>query len=204
MLVNLVADAVTKWLSAWGAAGVFFLMAVESACIPVPSEVVLPFAGILVREGTMSFQVAFLAGVTGQLAGSALTYVIGRMGGRPLVMKYGKYFLIRTHEVEKAEEWFARYGEATSFLARLVPGVRTFISLPAGIARMPFWRFLAYSLLGVAPWTALLVWLGEQVGPVWRDPAWAPIFHWAEIIVIAGLLALIGRFIIVRLRESNQ
>ena len=153
-VIERLAEWVTVIMTATGAAGVFFMMALESACIPLPSEVILPFAGILVAQGTLSFSAALAWALAGQIAGSVVAYYAGRYGGRAFILRYGKYILLRRKELDLAERWFARYGEITAFVTRLLPGIRTFISLPAGIARMPLWRFLLYSLLGALPWTA--------------------------------------------------
>lgn len=194
-MIELVAHWVTQMLTATGGAGVFLLMALESACIPIPSEVVLPFAGILVGQGTLTFTDAVAWAMAGQMAGSVLTYYVGRLGGRPFIEKYGKYVLLRRGELDVAERWFNRYGEITAFVTRLLPGVRTFISLPAGIARMSLGRFLLYSFLGALPWTAFLVWAGLKVGKVWENPNWHPYFRMAEVAVIIILLGLIVWFL---------
>jgi membrane protein DedA with SNARE-associated domain len=152
-------------------------MAIESAAIPLPSELILPFAGWSVSKGLTepltsspwSYWGAVIAGVVGNTAGSLASYAIGAYGGRPLVERYGKYVLISAHDLELADRWFARYGEATVFFSRMLPIVRTFISVPAGIARMPLWRFTLFSILGAVPWVMLLVWGGMQLGDHWLE-----------------------------------
>jgi membrane protein DedA with SNARE-associated domain len=161
----------------FGYVGVVIAMAIESAAIPLPSELILPFAGWSVSKGLTepltsspwSYWGAVIAGVVGNTIGSLASYAIGAYGGRPLVERYGKYVLISAHDLELADRWFARYGEATVFFSRMLPIVRTFISVPAGIARMPLWRFTLFSILGAIPWVMLLVWGGMQLGDHWLE-----------------------------------
>jgi membrane protein DedA with SNARE-associated domain len=161
----------------FGYVGVVIAMTIESCAIPVPSELILPFAGRSVSRGLVepltsspwSYWGAVLAGVLGNTLGSLASYAIGAYGGRPLVERYGKYVLISAHDLELAERWFARFGEATVFFSRMLPIVRTFISVPAGIARMPLWRFTLFSILGAIPWVMLLVWGGMQLGDHWLE-----------------------------------
>jgi membrane protein DedA with SNARE-associated domain len=161
----------------FGYVGVVIAMAIESAAIPLPSELILPFAGWSVSKGLTepltsapwTYWGAVIAGVVGNTLGSLASYAIGAYGGRPLVERYGKYVLISAHDLELADRWFARYGEATVFFSRMLPIVRTFISVPAGIARMPLWRFTLFSILGAIPWVMLLVWGGMQLGDHWLE-----------------------------------
>jgi membrane protein DedA with SNARE-associated domain len=161
----------------FGYVGVLIAMTIESCAIPLPSELILPFAGWSVSRGLIepltsspwSYWGAVLAGVLGNTLGSLASYAIGAYGGRPLVERYGKYVLISAHDLELAERWFARFGEATVFFSRMLPIVRTFISVPAGIARMPLWRFTLFSVLGAIPWVMLLVWGGMQLGDHWLE-----------------------------------
>ena len=160
-----------------GYVGVVIAMTIESCAIPLPSELILPFAGWSVSRGLVepltsspwSYWGAVLAGVLGNTLGALASYAIGAYGGRPLVERYGKYVLISAHDLEIAERWFARFGEATVFFSRMLPIVRTFISVPAGIARMPLWRFTLFSVLGAIPWVMLLVWGGMQLGDHWLE-----------------------------------
>ena len=185
---------INEWLTgalqAWGAAGVFLGMMLESACVPLPSEVILPFAGILASRGVMTFGAAVVLALAGQVVGSLLAYYLGRWGGRSVLYRYGKYIFFRQDRLDAAQRWFDRHGEITVFAARLLPGVRTFISLPAGITRMPLWRFLVFSLLGATPWTAFLVWAGVKVGKVWLDPAWHQYFRVVQAAVVAAVIGL--------------
>lgn len=150
-----------------GYAGIVLAMAIESACIPLPSEIILPMAGWMVSRQVFTFWGAVLAGILGCLIGSTIAYWVGVFGGRPLLDRYGRYVLISSHDLDTADRWFARYGEATVFFARMLPVVRTFISLPAGIARMPFGRFLVYTALGSLPWSVALVYAGKALGDNW-------------------------------------
>ncbi len=150
-----------------GYLGVFLAMTVESACIPLPSEIILPLAGWMVSLGDFNFWLASLAGTLGCTLGSAIAYWVGALGGRPLLLRYGRYVLISPHEVDTADRWFARYGEATVFFSRLLPVVRTFISFPAGVVRMNFLRFFLYTTLGSLPWSLALVYAGKLLGDNW-------------------------------------
>lgn len=173
-MVATVTDTITHALSHYGYLAVFVLMALESACIPIPSEVTMLFAGALTTSafaGTgneLALAGVIVAGVAGNLVGSWLSYGAGVAGGRPFVDRWGRYLLIRPHEVERAHGWFEQRGEITVFLARLLPVVRTFISLPAGVARMPFWRFTFFTVLGCVPFVTALALLGHLAGANWK------------------------------------
>ncbi|HEY3315034.1 MAG TPA: DedA family protein [Bacillota bacterium] len=188
------AEWLTMALGGLGGFGIFLAMALESACVPIPSEVILPLAGILVGRGLLSFWGAVAWAVGGQMVGSTVAYLVGFYGNRPLLHRYER-FILRRGELETAERWFKRHGELTVMVTRLLPGIRTFISLPAGIAAMPFWRFLAYSLVGAIPWTAFLIWAGLEVGAVWKNPGWAPFFRLAEVVVLLAVIVLVGLYI---------
>lgn len=150
-----------------GYGGVFLLMAIQSANIPIPSEVIMPFSGFLVSQGQMNLWWVTLAGAFGSLLGSIFSYWLGLIGGRPLIEKYGKYILVSHHDLDLADSWFTKRGEWTVFFGRILPIVRTFISFPAGIAQMNFGRFLIYSFLGSIPWTLALAYLGLKLGQNW-------------------------------------
>ena len=189
-----VIDIVVQWATGligdWGLPAVFLLMLLESACVPVPSEAIMPFAGFAVSEGRMSLASITAAGVLGNVVGSWLAYWAGRYGGRPFIDRYGRYVLLRRHHVELAERWFERYGTAAVFFSRVLPIVRTFISLPAGVARMPFWRFTLYTAVGCVPWVLMLGWLGVRLGERWEDVR--PYLHYADYAVAAGLAGLLA------------
>lgn len=155
-------------IARFGLAAVFFAMVLESACIPIPSEIVMPYAGVLVAKGKAALWQAGLVGSTANLVGSCLAYTAGRYGGRTFIQKYGKYILLSQKHLAAADKWFAYRGEATVFACRLLPGVRTFISLPAGIARMNFLRFAIYSFFGALPWNLALAYLGIVFTDNWQ------------------------------------
>jgi membrane protein DedA with SNARE-associated domain len=166
----------TSLYGAVGYIGVMFAMAIESAMIPLPSELILPLAGFMVSDPTRlepltgqpwNFWIVVVIATIGNTLGSLIAYSIGAFGGRPFLERYGRYMLIREHELEAADRFFARYGAATVFIGRLLPIVRTFISFPAGVTRMPIGKFILYSTLGAFPWSLALVWAGLQLGTNW-------------------------------------
>ena len=167
-LIALLSGFVIATIAGLGYGGVVLLMAVESACIPLPSEVIMPFAGYLVFKGTFTLWGAALAGAAGCVLGSLLAYFIGAYGGRALVYKYGRYVLISHRDLAWADRWFARHGGITVFIGRLLPVVRTFIALPAGISRMPLLRFVVYTFAGSLIWCYGLAWIGLKLGENWR------------------------------------
>jgi membrane protein DedA with SNARE-associated domain len=148
-------------------------MAIESACIPFPSEVIMPLAGwFLIEAKGHGYEYLLLAGfygALGNLIGSLVAYYVGLWGGRPFLMRYGRWVLITPREIDFADRWFSRYGEITVFATRLLPVIRTFISLPAGIARMNVWRFSIFTFLGAFPWSVGLAWIGYLLGENWED-----------------------------------
>ncbi len=156
-------------ISNTGYFGVAFLMALESACIPIPSEIIMPFSGFLVWEGRFIFWQVVVWGAVGNLIGSIVAYLAGFYGGRPFIQKFGKYFLISGHDLELADGWFKKYGQGAVFFSRLLPVVRTFISLPAGIARMDFKKFCFYTFLGSLVWSFFLAYAGLILGNNWEN-----------------------------------
>ena len=165
--IDLLAQLTVQIIDAVGYGGVGFLMLLESAGIPFPSEIIMPFAGFLVATGKMSFWAVVLSGVMGNMVGSLLAYAIGAKGGRPLIEKYGKYIFISGHDLDVADRWFAQRGEAIVFLGRLLPVIRTYISFPAGIAKMNIKKFCVYTFLGALPWCMLFAWLGIKLQNNW-------------------------------------
>ena len=159
---------ITDYLGQYGYLAVFVLMVLESACIPIPSEVTMVFGGFLVSRGDLDFFWVGMVGALANLLGSWLAYWVGYAGGRPLILRWGKYVLLREHELDRAHDWFERHGEAAVFVSRLLPVVRTFISLPAGVARMPFGKFTLYTFLGCLPWSFALTWAGVLLGDNWE------------------------------------
>jgi membrane protein DedA with SNARE-associated domain len=185
-----------------GYLGVLIAMAIESAMIPLPSELILPYAGFLVSDpskleplthGPWGFWVVVIAATIGNTIGSLIAYAIGAWGGRPFLERYGKYLLIRHHEIELAERFFDKYGNATAFFSRLLPVVRTFISFPAGVARMPLGRFVAYSTAGAFLWSTLLVYAGTVLGENWVDIRHA--LQPFDLLIAVGVVALVAVFV---------
>jgi membrane protein DedA with SNARE-associated domain len=174
-------------ISSLGYGGIAVAMAIESACIPLPSEVIMPFAGYLVSQGRFSLWGVALAGAIGCTLGSALAYAAGAYGGREFILKYGRYVLITPHEVAWADRWFARYGMAATFISRLLPVIRTFISLPAGVARIPLGRFLFYAFLGSLPWSLVLAYAGMLLGEHWDRVG--GVLHSLDVVIAVVLVA---------------
>lgn len=171
-------------------------MGIESACIPLPSEIIMPFSGYLVYTGRFQLVWVATAGAIGCNLGSAVAYWIGAHGGRPLVERFGRYVLLSRHDLDRTTNFFLKYGSITVFLARLLPVVRTFIALPAGIARMPLWRFHIYTFLGSWPWCFALAYVGVRLGRSWEtDPRFKAIFHRFHLGVEVVLLAAIIWFV---------
>lgn len=154
-------------ISSLGYVGVFFLMALESMIFPIPSEIVMPFAGFLISQGQFSFAGILIISSLGSLAGSLLSYYVGKVGGHKLILKYGKYFFLDQHDLEKTETWFATKGERTIFIGRFIPVLRHLISIPAGIGKMNVRRFTFYTILGAACWNMLLAYTGYVSGKNW-------------------------------------
>jgi len=174
-------------IAATGYGGIVLLMAIESACIPLPSELIMPFAGYLVFSGAMKLLWVATAGAIGCNLGSLIAYEIGYHGGRRLVERYGRWVLMGRRELDWADRFFARWGYLAVFVARMLPVVRTFIALPAGIARMPRLRFHVYTFLGSWPWCFLLAWFGMKMGENWRQLG--KYLHKFDVVIVV-LLAL--------------
>ncbi|MGH9103372.1 MAG: DedA family protein, partial [Acidimicrobiales bacterium] len=156
------------WIASGGYAAVFLLMIAESACIPVPSELIMLFGGALAATGKLSLVAIIVLGALGNLVGSLIAWSVGRAGGRPAIHRWGRYIWLKDSDVDRAERWFERRGPAAVFVGRMLPVVRTFISLPAGVARMEPVRFGAYTLAGSIPWTAALGVAGYEIGSHWH------------------------------------
>jgi membrane protein DedA with SNARE-associated domain len=180
-------------ISAMGYPGVVLLMAIESACIPLPSEVIMPFSGYLVFTGRFNLWLVSAAGALGCNLGSIAAYYVGYYGGRPLVEKYGRYVMLSKHDLELAERWCARYGQAAVFFSRLLPVVRTFIALPAGVMRLEFWRFNLYTFLGSFPWCFGLAYVGMKMGEHWTGLR--VYFHRFDLVIGVVLAAAIAWFV---------
>ena len=186
-LIGLLAGFVIAFISRWQYAGIAVLMGIESACIPLPSEIIMPFSGYLVFQGTLNLWLVALAGAVGCVVGSWVAYAVGAWGGRPLVERYGKYLLISRSDLDLADHWFRRHGDITIFVGRLLPVIRTFIAFPAGVARMPLWRFTLYTFAGSFIWCLALAWLGMKLGQHWDTlGVW---FHRFDAVIV-GLFAI--------------
>ncbi len=203
-IIAALAGFIIAVISAGGYAGIALLMAIESACIPLPSEIIMPFAGYLVSVGRFNLFLVATAGAIGCNLGSVVAYWIGAWGGRPMVEKFGRYVLLSRHDLERTEHYFQKYGGITVFLGRLLPVVRTFIALPAGIARMPQLRFHIYTFLGSWPWCLALAYVGMKLGNRWNtDPRFKEMFHRFHLGVELVLLAGIVWFVWSHLRNRN-
>ena len=188
-IINDVVQWATHLIGSWGLPAVFVLMVLESACIPVPSEAIMPFAGFAVSAGTLSFWGIVVAGVAGNLVGSAIAYAVGYYGGRPFVDRWGRFVLLRPHHLDTAQRWFDRYGAPVVFFGRILPLVRTFISLPAGFGKMRFGKFALYTVLGCVPWVIMLGYVGDKLGSNWHKVQ--PYLHYADYLVIAVCVVLV-------------
>src|SRR3954447_7745663 len=186
-------NAATNVIDAMGLAGGFVLMTLESACIPIPSEAIMLFAGFNVSEGDMTLFGIVAAGVLGNLAGSWIAYAAGYYG-RIELLEQNRFIHINRRHLNWADDWFERHGDATVFFTRMLPIIRTFISLPAGVARMPFWRFTVLTLAGCIPWVLLLTFIGKQAGDNWES--WKDSLHYVDYAVVAAIVIGVAWLII--------
>jgi membrane protein DedA with SNARE-associated domain len=200
-IVDPIVDVAVDVIDALDYAGVFFLMLLESACIPVPSEAIMLFAGFNVDAGNMTLFGIVAAGVLGNLVGSWVAYAAGYFGRIELLEKNRLIHINRKH-LDWADSWFQRHGDATVFFTRMLPIIRTFISLPAGVARMPFWRFTFLTLAGCIPWVLMLGFIGREVGSRWEE--WREYLHYGDYAVIAAILAGIVYLLIRRRRDRTS
>ena len=185
-IVEYVSNLILSAISTFGYYGIFIAMALESACIPLPSEVTMPFSGFVVSEGKLTLWGITLAGALGNLFGSIIAYYVGLKGGRPFLEVYGRYILISKKDLNTADKWFLKHGERAVLIGRVLPGIRTYISLPAGIAMMDFKKFVFYTFAGSLPWCFVLGYLGVLLGPRWDSlKGW---FHIFDAIIIAGVI----------------
>jgi len=192
-VITILSRFVISTISTLGYAGIVITMAIESACIPLPSEIIMPFSGYLVTTGQFTMLGVTLAGAVGNVIGSIAAYYVGVRGGRPFVERYGPYMLLSRRDLDTADRWFAKYGEAAVFFSRLLPVVRTFISLPAGIARMNFPRFVAFTFFGSIPWCYGLGYIGVAMGERWDQLK--EYFHQFDVVIGLGLPLAIGYFV---------
>ncbi|HEV2463329.1 MAG TPA: DedA family protein [Acidobacteriaceae bacterium] len=208
-LVALVAHFIIATISASGYVGVALLMAIESACIPLPSEIIMPFAGYLVYKHQLTLIGVAVAGAIGCNIGSAIAYWIGALGGRPFIARYGRFVLLNQRDVDHAEHFFTRYGAATVLVGRLLPVVRTFIALPAGIARMSQVKFHIYTFIGSLPWCYALAYAGMRLGQAWEtDPRFKALYHRyqvaIEVLIIVGIVWFVWTHWKNRTQQNNN
>ncbi len=195
-VMSVLASAIVEVISAGGYLGILVLMAIESACIPLPSEIIMPFAGYLVSTGRFTLIGAATMGALGCNVGSTLAYYVAASGGRKAFERWGSYVLVSHAEIDHAERFFARYGSITVFVGRLLPVIRTFIAFPAGLARMPMMKFQIYTFLGSWPWCFALAYIGFLLGKRWdSDPTFRSLFHRFDIVVVGLLLAAVAWFV---------
>jgi membrane protein DedA with SNARE-associated domain len=198
-VTDAIARLATDVVDAMGLPGVFALMVAESACIPIPSEATMLFAGFNVANGEYSLFAATAVGAVANLVGSWLAYWLGYVGRVDVLEKHGRKLHVKKSHLEWADRWFERHGDATVFFSRMVPIVRTFISLPAGVARMPFWRFSAFTLAGCVPWVFMLTFIGKQAGDRWES--WKDSLHYVDYAVAAAIVFGI-LYLLVRRRRA--
>jgi membrane protein DedA with SNARE-associated domain len=198
-VVEPIVDVATEFIGSAGVVAVFLLMTLESACIPIPSEAIMLFAGFSVSKGELTMVGIVTAGVLGNLAGSWIAYAVGYYGRLDLLEK-NKLIHISPKHLKWADDWFERYGSATVFFSRMLPIIRTFISLPAGVARMPFWRFTAFTVAGSIPWVLALALVGRSVGDNWEH--WRHNLGYLDYLVLAAIIAGVVYLIVKRRRAS--
>jgi membrane protein DedA with SNARE-associated domain len=185
-MIEALSHLIIQLIASTGYGGVFLLMTLESALLPIPSEVTMPFAGFLAQGGQLSFWIIVLVGTLGNLIGSLIAYAIGYFLEETVILalieKYGKFILLSKHEYTRAVSWYQKYGSSITFFSRLLPAVRTFISLPAGLAQMNIWKFSLYTALGSFIWSTFLTWIGFYLGSKWN--AWEPYFRKFQIVIV--------------------
>src|SRR5215813_1960199 len=189
-IITILSGFIIATISRMGYLGIVLLMGIESACIPLPSEIIMPFSGYLVSRGELNLWGVGVAGAVGCVLGSLVAYWVGMYGGRPFIEKYGRYVLLSRHDLNIADRWFANYGEVIVFVSRLLPAIRTFIAFPAGVARMNLTKFVIYTFAGSLPWCIGLAYVGQKLGEQWnKDDTLKTWFHRFDFLIgIAGLI----------------
>jgi membrane protein DedA with SNARE-associated domain len=204
-VIEIVSAFIVATISTLGYAGIVLLMAIESACIPLPSEIIMPFSGYLVYTGRFNLWLVSIAGASGCVMGSLVAYWIGMYGGRPLIEKYGKYILISHHDLDLADRWFNRFGEVIVFVSRLLPAIRTFIAFPAGVARMNLKKFVIYTFAGSLPWCLGLAYVGQKLGEQWdKDLRLKTLFHRFDFVIGILLVLAVAWWIWRHVRHSKK
>lgn len=201
-LTEFLAGYITAFIAKAGYGSVFLLMTMESMVFPIPSEAVMPFAGFLITEGKFSFAAVIAFSTLGSIVGSVLSYAMGAWGGKPFIAKFGRFFLLNSEDLAWTERFFARFGDATIFISRFIPIVRHLISIPAGSARMNFWRFLVYTIVGAGLWNAILTWAGMYLRQNWE--AVMKYSRLVDIAVLALLVAGVIFFIVKHLQVHTK
>jgi membrane protein DedA with SNARE-associated domain len=192
-IIETLSGLIVLTISSLGYPGVVLLMGIESACIPLPSEIIMPFSGYLVYTGRFNLWAVSVAGAAGCVVGSMVAYWVGMYGGRPFIEKYGRYVLISHHDLDLADRWFAQRGELIVFGSRLLPVIRTFIAFPAGVAKMNLPKFVIYTFIGSFPWCLGLAYVGQKLGEEWdKNDTLKTLFHRFDFVIgIIGLLAAV-------------
>ncbi|MDQ6653205.1 MAG: DedA family protein [Acidobacteriota bacterium] len=204
-IIEILSGFIVATISLLGYSGIVLLMAIESACIPLPSEVIMPFSGYLVSTGQMNLWAVSLAGAVGCVLGSLVAYAVGSYGGRPLIEKYGRFVLVSRHDIDMADRWFATHGEIIVFVSRLLPAIRTFIAFPAGVARMNVKRFIIYTFAGSLPWCLALAYVGQKLGEKWnKDDTLKTWFHRFDFLIGIAALLLIAWWVWRHLRHLRR
>lgn len=196
-----IVELITSFIETTGYLGIFGLMLLESALIPIPSEIIMPFSGFLVAGGKLSPAGVVMAGSLGNLAGSVITYYLGIRVGRAVVIKYGRYILFKKHHLELTEQWFQKYGDRTAFVGRLLPAIRTYVSLPAGLGKTNFKKFVIYTLAGSIIWNTALTYVGMQLGSNWKDIDKYSVY--LDIAAVAAIIAFVAWFVL-RIRKVPE
>ena len=199
-LTDPIVELAVDVIDALGLPGIFVLMVAESACIPIPSEATFLFAGFNVANGEYSMFAVVAVGTFANVVGSWIAYAVGYYGRVDILEKHGKKLHIKPSHLKWADDWFAKYGSATVFFARMLPIVRTFISLPAGVARMPFWRFTVLTTLGCIPWILMLTLIGREVGDNWEN--WKDKLHYVDY-AVAAIIVLGVVWLLIRRRRGR-
>lgn len=204
-IIEILSGFIVATISLMGYSGIVLLMAIESACIPLPSEIIMPFSGYLVSTGQMNLWLVGIAGAVGCVLGSLVAYWVGMYGGRPLIEKYGRYVLVSRHDLDMADRWFAKRGEIIVFVSRLLPAIRTFIAFPAGVARMNLKRFVIYTFAGSLPWCLGLAYIGQKLGEKWnQDDTLKTWFHRFDFLIGIAAVLLAGWWIWRHLKHLRQ
>ncbi|HKN82075.1 MAG TPA: DedA family protein [Pyrinomonadaceae bacterium] len=203
-IIGVLSSFIVATISTLGYSGVVLLMAIESACIPLPSEIIMPFSGYLVSRGEMNLWAVGVAGAVGCVVGSLVAYWVGMYGGRPFIEKYGRYILLSPHDLDLADRWFAKYGEWIVFTSRLLPAIRTFIAFPAGVARMNLPRFVIYTFAGSLPWCIGLAYVGQKLGEQWdKDDTLKTWFHRFDFLIGIALLIAVTWWVWRHIKHSR-